>query len=175
MGYCGEVDKVDLNSFGLASGQGAAINGEVRVEPVKLGGQEYVAEPEPVNVRIDVSRTLSGFAMRLRCDTELVGVCMRCLEPATVKVAVDAREVDQPGTGDAELESPYVDLDELDVTAWTRDAIVLGSPSRILCREDCAGLCPTCGESLNDAPEGAHDHGPKTDPRWAALKEIRFE
>jgi len=37
------------------------------------------------------------------------------------------------------------------------------------------GLCPVCGEPLNDAPEGGHDHEPKVDSRWAALDALRTQ
>ena len=46
-------------------------------------------------------------------------------------------------------------------------------PRNVLCREDCAGLCPACGANLNEAgPDHHHERAP--DPRWAALSEIRF-
>ncbi len=46
---------------------------------------------------LDVSRTSTGYALRLRYETELAGPCVRCLEDARLELAVDAREVDQPG------------------------------------------------------------------------------
>jgi uncharacterized protein len=51
------------------------------------------------------------------------------------------------------------------------DSIVLALPDKILCREDCAGLCPVCGRNLNREPHG-HE-GEESDPRWAALAELR--
>jgi uncharacterized protein len=88
-------------------------------------------------------------------------------------VEIDAREVDQPGGGD-ELSSPYVAREELDLAAWAHDALALGLPDQLLCREDCAGLCPECGADLNDAgPE--HRHEAALDPRWAKLRELKFE
>lgn len=168
-------DGLELHSLGLASGQGVILEYLVPLEPVHLAGQDYGVEPAPLPVRLDVSRTLTGFALRLRFEAIIRGSCMRCLEDAAMKVDVDAREVDQPGTGDEELESPYVERDTLDLLSWTRDALLLGSPTRVLCREDCAGLCPTCGETLNNADPADHDHGPDIDPRWAGLGEIRFE
>jgi uncharacterized protein len=61
----------------------------------------------------------------------------------------------------------------LDVAAWARDAYALALPAQLVCREDCAGLCPECGANLNDDPEHAHEHA--LDPRWAKLRELRFE
>jgi uncharacterized protein len=98
---------------------------------------------------------------------------MRCLEEAHKVIAVDAREIDQPGGGE-ELDSPYLEEERLDLTAWTRDALALALPSQIVCRADCLGLCPVCGENLNRAgPEHRHEREP--DPRWAALRELNLE
>jgi uncharacterized protein len=111
--------------------------------------------------------------MRLRLDTPLEGPCMRCLAEAGHTVAVDAREVDQPG-GVEELSSPYLEEDQLDLRAWTRDALALALPVQIVCREECLGLCSVCGEDLNRAgPDHTHEREP--DPRWAALRELRLD
>ena len=77
----------------------------------------------------------------------------------------------QAPEGDEELESVYVTDNRLDLSAWSRDAVVLALPDKILCREDCAGLCPVCGKNLNREPHG-HE-GEETDPRWAGLAELR--
>ncbi|HEU5142476.1 MAG TPA: DUF177 domain-containing protein, partial [Solirubrobacterales bacterium] len=78
-------------------------------------------------------------------------------------------------TDDEELRSPYVVEEHLDVARWAHDAAVLALPTQILCRPDCAGLCPVCGESLNDADPADHDHGGREDPRWAKLKELKLD
>ncbi len=98
---------------------------------------------------------------------------MRCLREASPSIELDAREVDRPGGGE-ELSSPYVHEERLDLAAWARDAFVLALPTQVLCREDCAGLCPVCAVDLNEAgPEHAHERGP--DPRWSKLSELKLE
>ena len=58
--------------------------------------------------------------------------------------------------------------------SWARDALALAMPAKILCREDCAGLCPVCAADLSEAgPEHHHEQPP--DPRWAKLRELRLE
>ena len=169
------TDVFDLARLGLTSGEGRRLDLHVHVEPFSFGGQRYAADPDLVPVRIDVSRTTgSGWALRLRFAISVSGPCMRCLEPAEPRFEIDVREVEQPGAGDDELSSPYVNDDgELDLSAWARDAIVLTLPAQITCREDCAGLCAQCGANLNDDPGHAHEAAP--DPRWSKLSEIRFE
>jgi uncharacterized protein len=170
-----QTDIFDLQRLGLTSGEGRRLDLDVHVEPFEFGGQTYVADPDVVPVRVDVSRTTgNGWALRLRFDVAVSGPCMRCLETAEPHFQVDAREVEQPGAADEELSSPYVNAKgELEVAAWARDALALTLPAQITCRPDCAGLCARCGANLNDDPE--HTHGPEPDQRWAKLSEIRFD
>ena len=166
---------VDLPSLSLAHGQGAHLELPIRLEPLELGGQAYIAEAEWVKTRLDVSRPSNGYAFRLRFPLHVQGPCIRCLEDADVAVEIDAREVDQADTEDEELRSPYVVEDELDLGRWAHDAAILALPTQILCRPDCAGLCPVCGESLNDADPEAHKHDTGGDPRWNKLKELKLD
>ncbi len=166
---------IDLARLNLAYGEGARLEFPVRLDPLELGGQTYVAAAGSVDARLDASRPSGGYAFRLRFPLRLEGPCMRCLETAVVEAAVDAREVDQRDTDDEELRSPYVVGDDLDLGRWAHDAAVLATPTRVLCRPDCAGLCPVCGESLNDADPADHKHDAGGDPRWAKLRELKLE
>jgi uncharacterized protein len=73
------------------------------------------------------------------------------------------------------MRSPYVEEGVLDVEHWANDALVLALPAKPVCREDCAGLCPVCGESLNDADPAEHKHPSGGDPRMAKLKDLKLE
>jgi uncharacterized protein len=164
----------DLGGLRLTTGEGRRLELHVAIDPVELGGESYAVLPPMVPAVLDISRTTgSGYALRLRFTVTLDGPCMRCLSAAAAEIEAEAREVSQPGAGD-ELESPYVQDDVLDLRAWARDALVLALPTRVLCRADCAGLCPVCGEDLNAA--GAdHGHEREPDSRWAKLSELRFD
>ena len=164
----------DLGSLSLASGEASRVEAAVRLDPFSFGGQDYVVEGEGAEVVLDVSRTTSeGYSLRLRLVAAVEGPCVRCLEVADQPMEVDAWEVDQPGGGE-DLDSPYVDADELDLKGWARDALALALPVQILCRVDCRGLCPVCGENLNEAgPEHVHEQAP--DPRWSKLGELKLD
>ena len=166
---------IDLQGLALSHGQARSLELPIALDPVALGGQEYDAAGSGTDVKLDVSRTTSGYALRLRLDTELAGPCMRCLDPARPQLHVEAREVDQPSVDDEELQSPYVTEGQLDLTRWANDAVVLALPAQLLCREDCAGLCPVCGESLNDADPEDHRHSSSGDPRMAKLRDLKLE
>ena len=170
-----ERGTVDLAQLSLSPGQARSLDLELKLEAVRLGGQEYAPGGDAA-ARLDVSRTSGGgHALRLRFETHLSGPCMRCLERAGPQTSIDAREVNQPSTGDEELRSPYVSDGRLDAKRWANDALVLSLPAQLLCRPDCAGLCPVCGESLNDADPENHRHESGGDPRMAKLKDVKLD
>ena len=164
---------IDLTTLALKSGEASRVDVELETGAFDLGGESYAVEPAKVPVRLDISRTASGHALRLRLAARLSGPCTRCLTGSTFPVEVDAREVEQPSSNDEELNSPYVDDGVLDVGAWAHDAIALALPQTLVCRPDCAGLCPECGVSLNDVDPATHVHEPAPDPRWAKLRELQ--
>lgn len=166
---------VDLARLSLSHGEGARLELPVRLDPLELGGQTYELAGAALETRLDVSRPSNGFAFRLRFPLRIEGPCMRCLERAVLETEVDAREVDSQGTEDEELRSPYVEEDKLDLGRWAHDAAVLAIPTQVLCRPECAGLCPVCGESLNDADPADHEHDSGGDPRWEKLNELKSD
>ena len=168
------TDSFDLGGLRLSVGEGRRLELAVDIDPLQLGGETYRLAETPVPARLDVSRTTgNGYALRLRFQAPLEGPCMRCLEPAAPVFDVDVREISQPGGGD-ELESEYVEAEVLDLRSWAHDALALALPAQVLCREDCAGLCPVCGADLNAAgPEHGHESQP--DPRWAKLSELKLD
>jgi uncharacterized protein len=169
-----KVSDVDLAGLRLSPGEGRRLTLQTPIEPLQLGSERYVAEPQPVPVALNVSRMSGGgYALLMRFGAGVVGPCMRCLMPAAPRIEVEAREVDRPGGGE-ELDSPYVADETLDLAAWARDAFALALPAKILCREDCAGLCPVCAADLNHAPAD-HHHEPAPDSRWAKLRELKLE
>jgi uncharacterized protein len=172
-----EVATVDLRALGLAPGAAARMRLTVPPVELRIGGQDYLTDPRSPEVDVEVTRALTGLNLRLRTTVDLVGPCMRCMEPARVRLDVDASEyvADDPrdmGEDDADedIDSVYVEADRLDLALWARDSIAEVVPVTILCRDDCAGLCPTCGANRNLAP--CDCAAEETDSRWDALREI---
>jgi len=119
-----------------------------------------------------ITKASTGSVFELRFEARLHGPCFRCLDDAVLDLPIDAREYQATSPGESdELRTPYVVDDRLDLGAWSRDAIALALPDKILCRADCAGLCPVCGKNLNIEPH-THEEEP-VDSRWAALEELR--
>jgi uncharacterized protein len=102
------------------------------------------------------------------------GVCRRCAEPVGGGLRIPVRErFTEPGAryGDPDDDEAYPIVDdELDLAPMIRDAIVLELPLAPLCRDDCRGLCPHCGNDLN--VDSCTCVAPR-DPRWANLDVLR--
>jgi uncharacterized protein len=166
------VTRFSLRHLRLRPGEEHREELAVELAPLTLGGVLYEATPSTVPAELVVQRAQTGDVFRLRFATRVEGPCMRCLAPAGVDVVVDAQEYESSDPAAAEeLRSEYVRDGELDVGAWAHDQVALNLPEPILCRPDCAGLCPVCGRNLNDDP---HEHDEVVvDPRWAALEALR--
>jgi uncharacterized protein len=162
----------NVRTVKLQSGEQFRDSKAVALEPIELGGQRYVPVPEEPEAILTLSRLTSGLMLELEFEVRVAGPCMRCLADAGVTVAAHGREYQATSPGEAEeLETPYLVEDRLDLSGWARDTVALALPDKILCRPDCAGLCPVCGRDLNLEP---HAHEEETsDPRWAELAKLR--
>jgi uncharacterized protein len=166
------VTTFNLRNVKLRPGEQFRDVVEVDLLPLELGGERYVPVPDRPEAVLTLSQTSSGLVLELELETRVLGPCMRCLADAGLDVHVSSREyqASSPGESD-ELTTPYIADNRLDLSAWAHDAVALALPDKILCRDDCAGLCPVCGRDLNREP---HEHeGEAADPRWAPLSELR--
>jgi uncharacterized protein len=169
--YGGGMTTFDLRTLRVRSGEQARERVEIELEPLVLGGQSYEPRPNPAPAELTVTRASSGTVLELVLDVALAGPCFRCLQDAELALELRLREyaATRPESDDERTE--YLTDDRLDLSAWARDAIALALPDQILCRADCAGLCPVCGKDLNTEP---HEHAEeRLDPRWSALEALR--
>ena len=161
---------------------GPLIRGEVSTIAI-----DFLLEPELPDDAEAVSAAhvwgnISGNAnyMRLMLQVSLPyrGVCARCLAPVEEELTFTfERTLAEEGTLTQEQLDETVDEyvifsgSKLNVDEELRDAVILEFPMRLLCDEDCPGLCPKCGkprrEGKCDCPEK------EIDPRWAALAKFR--
>ena len=164
--------QLNLRTLRLRPGEQYRTTETLTLEPFELAGQHYVPAPETVAADVVVTRANTGTVFELDFGVRLRGPCFRCLEAASLDVAVRAREYHANNPeGSEELTTEYIHEDRLDLDEWARDAVADMLPLQILCREDCAGLCPECGRNLNDDP---HEHEQEPgDPRWGALADLR--
>ena len=134
-----------------------------------------VPEGAPLVLDLRLESVTEGVLVTGTVTVPTEGECGRCLEPVTTELVVDVCELfaypdsatDETASAD-EVDRIVDDL--IDVEPVVRDAVVLGLPVTPLCRADCAGLCPDCGQRLDELPAG-HAHR-KIDPRWAGLADF---
>ena len=120
-------------------------------------------------VRIDAEAKVTGTA-ELTFDTK----CDRCLTevPTAMKLKFD-RIVYSPEaevSEEEDTEQSFMDGWQLDVEAFVYDEILVNWPAKILCKEDCKGICPVCGQNRNLKECGCDTFVP--DPRMAAIQDI---
>ena len=150
---------------------------------------DFLLEPEaldgvvfPEAARVSGEITNRGGYMRLVASAEIPysGECARCLDPVNgVYVLPFERTVVTEGTLTEEQEEDNVDefvIIEggfLDIDDAVREALILSFPMRLLCSEDCEGLCPKCGKPKREGACGCVEK--EIDPRWAVLASLRFD
>ena len=173
--YAGRVTTFNLRQVKLRPGEQFRDEQEIELEPLELGGQRYVPVPEEVPAELAITRATQRLGLRARASrTRLHGPCFRCLEDAVLDVPISAREYQATSRRGADEDAQPVrrTTTSSSCRAWARDALVLALPDKILCRPDCAGLCPVCGKNLNERAARARARSPAT-TRWAALAELR--
>jgi uncharacterized protein len=153
--------------------QNGAVRAEHREGTIPGLGAVSVVVPDDEPVVLDV--TLASYPGGITADgtvtTTWSGECRRCGGPVGGRVSARVRERFAPTGGTVRDEEAYpLTGDELDLEPLARDAVLLDLPLAPLCREDCAGLCPTCGVNRNTE---TCDCAPPPDPRWAALDALR--
>jgi DUF177 domain-containing protein len=140
---------------------------------VVLAIQDAAGEEE--EQRLHVRCTFEGVGERVRVAGTIRGQaqshCHRCLAEFERAVEAHFTVLLQRG-GESDADDVVVipeSADEVDITAFVREAVILEEPIRALCRTDCRGLCSQCGQDRNVA---TCDCVPPADPRWDALKRL---
>ncbi|MFC7405489.1 YceD family protein [Georgenia alba] len=147
-------------------------------------GNEVIGVPEGSDVELDLrlESVMDGVFVSGTARARIHGECVRCLRDVDDELEVDISELYYyEGTkehlvdgGDEEAEEVPTVVDEhLDLEPVLRDAVVPALPFQPLCRPDCAGLCPGCGERMDDLEPG-HRHE-QLDPRWSQLAALLDE
>jgi uncharacterized protein len=171
---------VDVLSYNVASLL-RATPGTVRrypVDDVRLHIADDVTLAEPISGEVRLSRTGRSVLARAHLTTAIESYCSRCLKALVAPIKVDIEEEALPSI-DIDTGLPLgVDEDpdalrlddhhELDLAEPVREAISLAEPITLLCREECRGLCPTCGVDLNIVSDHSHTDE-EIDPRLASL------
>ncbi len=147
-----------------------------QIAPLETSGKaELIEENRGHKEILDDIRLVGKLA------TEVEVACARCLEPVKQPVSREFELLYRPQGADkgkdeasvskGESEISYYEGDGLLLDDVLREQMLLAIPYRVLCQENCKGLCPTCGRNLNSGECDCKEAQP--DPRWNALGDLR--
>lgn len=161
----------------ILSKEGKTVEKQVEFEKEQLSfsGDTYkILEKTPVNIRIS-NQGNQELLLEVSTSLKLAIPCGRCLKDVETDFCLDfSREVDMKISDEERQEqldeNNYIAGYELDVDALIADEIVLQWPMKVLCKEDCKGLCTVCGKDLNTGECGCDRT--VLDPRMAAFLDI---
>ncbi|MBQ8388740.1 MAG: DUF177 domain-containing protein [Clostridia bacterium] len=129
------------------------------------------------NVKVlgDIVDTAGYMRLSLSVSFDYSGECARCLTPVNGRYETEfVRTVVSEGTlSEEQLEEDideYVVLENgvMDIDEQLREELILDFPMRLLCSEDCPGLCPKCGKPRREGDCGCDLT--ERDPRWDVLR-----
>jgi|SRR5580765_3767760 len=137
---------------------------------------------QSVEVLGRVSRRNAEAEVRGELHTKLATPCGRCLQPVELPIdirfaerfvpAVSWRDEEQHELQEEDLNLSLLDGEGIELDDLVKEEILLAIPGHVLCREECRGLCPTCGTDLNVARCNCETQ--TVDARWEGLKDLRF-
>jgi uncharacterized protein len=162
----------------MSKGLKLTIDEELNVSDLFKGRQDvYRTGPLHVALQVTGYESFIEVSGKLAIDFELA--CARCLDPVQEHTVIAFSEVfKRPSSKEdreddaEEEESDFIEVDgeRLDLTPYVEEALQLFMPFAPLCRNDCKGLCPTCGQNLNEHKCDCSTD--KIDIRFAALKDL---
>lgn len=154
---------------------------KLEFEPANIDLDDGMQLAENAAFNGNVSRDGTRTRVKGNIATVVSTECSRCLEPVAKDIDLEFEAVfvdatDEPTddeievAGDALDESLIMD-DTIDMSEVVREQLILAMIEKVLCREDCKGLCPQCGENRNLIDCKCEENA--IDPRWAALKNLK--
>ncbi len=134
---------------------------------LELENDPMLTVEQDVRYALHVKKVSGGALVSGMAGTVVSGVCGRCLTPVRQEVA----------TGELSLFYELEGIDELDITEDIRAELLVNLPANLLCRTDCAGLCPVCGADRNRTDCGcqarAEHETDDDDSPWGALDQLK--
>lgn len=127
---------------------------------------------EPVLAEGTVRNTAGVLLLTGRVNAKLDGICDRCAAPFQREVSypMEATLLSEPCSEENEDEWVFeLDGNSADLEDIVRTVFILNMDSKLLCRDDCKGLCCRCGANLNLGPCRCEK---EPDPRFAALRQL---
>jgi uncharacterized protein len=168
--------RIELENLDGSKGDFAHVYQPEELNPVD--DRVSLIAPAAVNGKIGLSG--NEVFVNGHVETRVQVECDRCLKPVELPVNADFTLEYISGSEyessevveltEAEMSVSVFDGSAIDVDEIVKEQILLAVPTRMLCREDCKGICPECGTDRNTGKCNCVTND--TDPRWAALKNL---
>ncbi len=124
-----------------------------------------------VHVEGEISNVGDVLLLKVHVSATVNRSCSRCLKEFAAESSADVLEKYYPsGSQGVENDAYVYEADQVDITEPLRESLLLAEPLRVLCKEDCLGICPVCGADRNVQP--CRCDTSTVDPRLAALKQF---
>lgn len=160
--------RVHIAELRRRPGERRPLRRAVHLEELTVGPTRVPAGTD-IDLDLVLEAVVEGLVVEGTVRAPWTGECRRCLEPVTGVVEVEVRE---PFTNGGDPDETYpIDGDEIDLEPLVRDAVLLHLPLSPLCRDDCRGPAPDRFPA--EPADEARDR--PSDPRWAALADLRFD
>ena len=178
------IVKVDERLEG--AGSALPLSGHIDEHGYSLGDHEFEL-PQGIDYDLVLTNAGEGILASGLVRAHMVGTCDRCLEPAEFDVASEMDEyflfqappAEELNDDEDEVDFSLVsDEDTIDLSEPIMSALLMETPFVVLCREDCKGLCPTCGANLNEGDCGCaakRAEEAKKESPFAALAGLSFD
>jgi uncharacterized protein len=143
--------------------------------PAVFVDQEYSQYyPNTFSVEAIVDKIERDFRVKIAISTIANYECDRCLESFKTDFKAEQEQMYKMASADKDGDQDTIvlaaDAKEIDLVPLLREAVVLQHPIKMLCKEECKGLCVNCGANLNI--ERCSCHKSETDPRWDELRKL---
>ncbi len=161
---------------------------KINISNLSQGAHEYELSKEAVDLglkenfigdvvaKVTVDKSSRQILLRAGIRSKAHFQCDRCLQEFEKEIAPTLQTFyvwnseELEGDKYDDVRTLSADMNIIDISGDVRDVVLLAVPLKLLCKDECAGLCPRCGKNLNQMPDGICDCAPRdVDPRWNKL------
>ena len=171
-------DTMKLNLFDVFTSKGKVRTEELTYEPdiFTVSQMTYpIIEKSPVRIILE---NIKNGKVRLKGSFEFVleVPCDRCLSPVNERILCEFDQEllsnEKKASTDEDYDDSFMHDMEFDIEEFVNMYVLMNMPSKVLCHEDCKGLCLVCGHNLNESDCGCDSFVP--DPRMAEIADIFY-
>ncbi len=160
-----------INLINLLNGEQDSLSVDYTLDLSNLIYSSYSPVKEPVSISVRLYSKADVLYLDLKIEFRFCGVCDRCAEEIEKDFTITINKIIVEELQNIDNDDDYIVVDNqlLDLDELVNEEVSLSLPSKILCSDDCKGLCPKCGTNLN---VNKCDCKGDVDPRMAALLQL---